>query len=170
DSAERIPEEKPPPRHPRDPGHPRTGDPYSTEETGEEDGLATVLLEEPLCGRHHAVGLTLQPAVAFDQPAATFASEPVPDVVADDRRGCGNHDHADDREMPFRRVDTRGDQGRLAGKPEARGLQTDDPEQEPEPVRVDEVRHASPGYVRSRRANRRSAGGRAGRASSGARP
>src|SRR5204863_8133101 len=112
-SAERVPEEEPPPGHPCDPSHPRSGDTDPTEETREEDGLAAVLLEEPLSGRHDTIRLSLQPPVALDQPAASLASEPVADVVTDDRRGGGNDDHCDDREMPFRCVDTRGNQSRL---------------------------------------------------------
>ena len=51
---------------------------------------------------------------------------------------------------PSRREDGRGDQRGLSGEPEACGLETDDREQEPEPVVHDEVGHGRAGYRRNR--------------------
>src|SRR5207244_2925134 len=85
-----------------------------------------------------------QPRPAIEKPAPTLAPEPVPEVVSDDRSGRRNHDQAGDREMSLRRVDPGRNQGGLAWKPEAGGLQTDDPEHEEESVVLHEVGHARP--------------------------
>ena len=90
DAAERVPEEEPPPGHARDSRHPRTGDANAAEEAREEDGLAAVPLEEPFRGRQDPVGDALQPGVAVDQLPAELASEPVADVVPDDRGRRGD--------------------------------------------------------------------------------
>ena len=143
DPAQSVPEEKPPPRHPRDPRHPGARHPHAPEETREEHRLTAVPLEKALGRRHDAIGGALQPRVALDQPAPTLAADPVADVVADDRSGGGDRDHSGDREMTLGGVNTRGDQRRLTRKPEARGLQADDAEDEPETVVVDELGHRS---------------------------
>src|SRR5581483_10692677 len=61
DPAGGVPEEEPPPRHPAEAGHPRRREPEDRDEAREEDGLASVLLEEALGGRDDALGEALDP-------------------------------------------------------------------------------------------------------------
>src|SRR5207253_3474397 len=143
-----VPEQKPPPGQADDPRHPRSRHPHAAEETSQEYGIASVLLDESFRRREQAPGKPASPLVAVDQATACLAAEPVADVVPDDRAGRRNRDHADDREMALGGVDPGGDERGFSGQPQAGGLEADDPEHEEEPVVRDEVGHAPPGYRR----------------------
>src|SRR5205823_9426815 len=93
DAAGGIPDEETPPLHPCDPCHPRAGDAEPAEEARQEDGLSAVTFEEPLARRKQAIGNSCEPRPAIQESPSDLATEPVADVVADDRGGRCDDDH-----------------------------------------------------------------------------
>ena len=141
DAAGRVEGEEAPPLHVADAGHPRSRHPQDRDEAAEEDRLAAMLLEEALGGGQRPFRIARDRTPPLEQPAPAVAPERVADVVADDRRCGGHHDHGHDREVMLvaRPREKRGDdQARLPGQRHACGFDRDQQEEQREPV-VDEL-------------------------------
>jgi len=85
--------------------------------------------------------MALERLPALQKPAAAEPPEPVPDVVADNRRRRGNHDHLDNVHVAPRREDAGGDQCGLARKWDSGRLHRDQHEEDDQPVVLDERLH-----------------------------
>src|SRR4051812_16177120 len=97
DAAGGVPHEEPPPRHVADAREPCGRHTQDRDETTEEDGLRAMLLEESLRRWQCLVGVAPGELPTVDQSAAPSATEPVADVVADDRSRRRDDDHRDER-------------------------------------------------------------------------
>src|SRR5581483_2003576 len=146
-SAEDVPEEEAGEAHPCDARHPAERRPHHGNEATEEDGLRAVLVEELLRPLDALVRDALEPLPA--------RQELPPPAAADDEREqrpehrCGERERDDRRDaaVPLRGERRRGDQGGLAGDEGQPGdLEEDDPEDDPEPVMGDEMRHVGTNY------------------------
>src|SRR4051812_3699332 len=71
DAAGRVPEEEPPPRHPRYACRPGRRETENADEPAEEDDLAAGLGHQPLCHREEALRVTAPiPGASEEEPPA----------------------------------------------------------------------------------------------------
>ena len=86
DAAGGVPEEEPPPRHPRDARRPGGREAQNADETAEEDHLAAVLRHQPLRLGEESVRVPAPIAGALEEAASAEPTDQrVAEVVADDR-------------------------------------------------------------------------------------
>ena len=123
DSPERVEEQKGSPRHAVSSGQERGPGTQDGDKATKEDYFAAVLAEEILSQFHFALIETDVAAIAAQQTIATFAPNPVAEIIAQNCATGSSRDHQCDREAVGRSsIDSRDEEHGLARKGYAHAL------------------------------------------------
>ena len=141
-AADHVPHHETPPVHPTDARYPADGRTEDRNESGEENRLASMFVEELLGPIDHL------PGAATEHGPEDLTAPPPPEHVARGRAGDGGTDRRrNDRgeaEMSLLRENSPRDQRRLAGdEREAGDLEENDREDETDAELLDEMSHAT---------------------------